>query len=369
MFRMPRNTAPSETQLLHAVEKQLGAILPDDWTMQAVHEPAAEDGRPDLILELVAPDGDRGRAVVEAKRRIEPRDVRSALAQLAHHQRRLGGEVALSGILAAPYLSPRTRELLAQTGTGWFDATGNVHVQMSRPAVLIDRQGAQRDPFAVAGARRLRSLRGPAAARVVRMLLDGTAPHHVRSLAAQSDVGVATSSRVLDLLAREELIDREGSTVAAVRKRSLAYRWAEDYGVTTTNRTMPVLAPRGLSRILRDLRTARRRYAITGTAALRAYLPADRAAVAPLSLLAVYTDDAFTFCNELALRPVDHGANVLIIEPFDRMAYSRATEHDQLHYVSPSQALVDLISGPGRSPDEGEQLLEVLAVSDPGWAR
>jgi hypothetical protein len=189
-------------------------------------------------------------------------------------------------------------------------------------------------------------------------------------LASQSEVGAATSSRVLDFLAREHLIekDHEG-TVIAVRKRSLVRRWAQDYGLTTTNHAVPVLAPRGIDRVVRDVATYHRPYALTGAAALRVHLPSGEAAVAPLALLAVFVDDAVAAQRELNLRPMDRGSNVLLIEPFDQVVYRESSLSDRVRYVSPSQTVVDLLTGPGRSPEEGEQLLDFLSTKDKEWAQ
>ncbi|MBA9002759.1 hypothetical protein [Thermomonospora cellulosilytica] len=323
------------------------------------------------MLELRGPDGSRGRILVEAKANIEPRDVPATLHQLERYEQVDGkGEGGGQGrMVVAPYLSPRTRDLLADAHTGWYDATGNLRVQLDRPALFVERRGADRNPYTSAKDRRLRSLRGPGAGRVVRFLLDDHVPIGVRTLASRSQVGAATSSRVLDLLVRENLIerDREG-TVVTVHKRSLAYRWAQDYGLMTANNAVPMLAPRGVDRLLRDLTTFRQPYAVTGAAALRAHLPADATAVAPLTLLTIFVDDAVDARRDLRLRPAERGANVLLVEPFDRVVYRESVEREQVRYVSPGQTVVDLLTGPGRSPEEGRQLLDFLAIKDKEWA-
>ncbi|TDB98659.1 hypothetical protein [Actinomadura sp. 7K534] len=272
--------------------------------------------------------------------------------------------------MAAPYLSPRTRELLADAGAGWYDSTGNMRVRLDRPGLFVERRGADRDPYSDAKDRRLRSLRGRGAARIVRSLLDDRVPIGVRELAARAEVSAATGSRVLELLVREDLIERNSEgAVVAVRKRSLVHRWTQDYGLTTTNNAVPVLAPRGIDRVLRDLADYRRPYALTGAAALRAHLPPDAAAVAPLALLAVFVDDVVTAQQELRLRPTDRGSNVLLIEPSDRVVYRESIVRDRLLHVSAGQTAADLLTGPGRSPEEGRQLMDFLATKDKEWAQ
>ena len=272
--------------------------------------------------------------------------------------------------MTAPYLSPRVRDLLEEAGAGWFDSTGNLRLQLERPSVFIDRIGASRSPFTDADDRRLKSLKGPGAARMVRALLDVATPFGVRELADLAEVGAATSSRVLELLVREDLIERDAEgRVVDVRKLSLTRRWTADYGLASTNQAVPMLAARGIDQVLAALKKYDATYAITAEAATRPYLPRGQAAVAPLALLTIYVPDATAAAGSLQLRPVDRGANVVLVEPFDAVVYRGAKVKDRLAYAAPSQVVVDLLTGPGRAPEEGASLIEVLASKDEGWTR
>ncbi len=164
--------------------------------------------------------------------------------------------------MVAPYLSPRTRELLTAAGAGWFDASGNLRLQLDRPAVF-----------------------------------------------------------------------------------------------------------RGIDQVLTALKKYDGHYAITAEAATRPYLPRGQAAVAPLALLTNYVADATAVAGSLQLRPVDRGANVVMVEPFDAVVYRGSTMKDRLAYAAPSQVLADLLTGPGRAPEEGASLIEALARKDDGWTR
>jgi hypothetical protein len=153
---------------------------------------------------------------------------------------------------------------------------------------------------------------------------------------------------VLDLLVRDALVDRDPvGAVISVRKQSLVRRWAQDYGLTTTNHAVSVLAPRGINRLLDDLARRQGPYALTGSAAARAY-PPDQAAMAPLVLPVIFVPDPVSAQRSLELRRAERGANMLLVEPFDDVVYRGTTVRDGLRYVSPSQAVVDLLTGPGR---------------------
>ena len=248
--------------------------------------------------------------------------------------------------------------------------TGNVRLQLDSPALFLDRVGASRSPYTDADDRRLKSLKGPGAARVVRALLDTEVPLGVRRLAEVAEVGPATSSRVLELLVREDLLERDGDgRVINVSKLSLVRRWTTDYGLTSANQTVPVLAARGIDQLLTTLKRYGGRYAITAEAATRAYLPKGQAAVAPLSLLTLFVPDASVAADQLKLRSVDRGANVVLVEPFDGVVYRAAAIKNRLTYAAPSQVVADLLTGPGRAPEEGASLIEALAKTDKAWMR
>lgn len=370
---MARNKQLSGTELLRSFEQQLRQTLPSTWTLVADVARRSAGGQGIAAeLELSGSDSTRARLLVETKRVVEPRDVATVLKQIDAYKARKGARSGLQqlAVVVAPYLSPMARERLAESGAGWFDATGNLRLQLERPGLFIDRVGATRSPFTEPDERRLQSLRGAAAARVVRSLLDGEGPRGVRALAAEAEVSNASSSRVLELLARADVIARDDTgAVVSVRKRSLARRWAQDYGLTTTNHTVSMLAPRGIDRLLTALTGFQQKYALTGSAAAQIYLPAGQAAVAPLALPVVFVADAGRAQDELDVRPTDRGGNVLLVEPFDDVVLRGAASVDGLQYVAPSQTVVDLLSGPGRSAEEAEQLLDVLARNDPAWTR
>jgi hypothetical protein len=365
-----RNQQISETILLRSLESALKSSLPEGWLLVKESTSVRASNRPDLLLGITGPDGEAGQVLVEAKRTLEPRDIPRALEQLTGYMGQLprnGATVAL--MVVAPHLSPRARAMLAAANAGWFDMAGNFRLQLDRPALFIDREGASRRPYRSGDERGLRSLRGPGAARVIRTLLDRTGPVRIRELASLAGVGLATSSRVIDLLTRDALIGRDQvGGVEGVRKGSLVRRWVQDYGITRSNEIQAVLAPRGVERVLRDLVSEDMLYAVTGSAAQRVYLPPETTPVAPLSLLTVFTPDAGDAQELLKLRPADRSANLLLVEPFDDVVFRNTVFREDVRYAAPSQTVADLLSGPGRSAEEGEQLIGVLADPDSEWA-
>ncbi|GAA4856554.1 hypothetical protein GCM10023222_03590 [Saccharopolyspora cebuensis] len=369
MFRVSRNARFSGTsgrELLEELEQAISQALPRAWGLTIEPEARRGDLRFDAVFRIDAPDGGRATVVAEVKSSAEPRAVLASLGRMRHIRSAASADAI---VLAAPFVSPLTRDHLAQAGIGWFDRTGNMMLALDRPSVLIRRYGADRNPFSNPADRRLKSLRGPGAARVVRSLLEIELPVGVRDLAMRAEVGAATSARVVDLLDREGLVERStGKLIAEVRRRPLTYRWTADYGLTSSNDVEPMMDPRGLDHALDRLRSGDDQYLVTGSAAARACLPADVLPVAPLTTLVIYAERPRRIARDIGLRTPSRGANVLLVRPFDDVLTKGAFVEGGIRYAAAPQAVADLLTGPGRSTEEAEQLMDLMAEQDPRWA-
>ncbi|WP_158842438.1 type IV toxin-antitoxin system AbiEi family antitoxin [Saccharothrix deserti] len=352
---------------MELVEQALQSALPSGWRVHSRREVRVETPRgivrPDLIVAITAPDGTGSEVLIEVKRTAVPRDVANVAARLNALAYPAGGRM-----LVAEFVSPATRAYLDQVGMGWFDPTGNMRLRLDKPAVFIDRAGADRGGTRDPAERLLKSLRGSAAAKVVLELLETALPVGVRELAGRARVGPATSARVLELLDRDAAIVRsDDGSVTTVRKRALVDRWTADYSVMKHNEVMTTLDPRGVSHAMNALSTAKARITVTGSAAARAYLPEGVTPVSPLVSLSLYAEDPMGLLRQLGLKKVERGMNVLVMQPYDEVVHAKARLVGGLRCAAPAQVVADLLTGPGRSGEEAEQLMAALAVTDPGW--
>ena len=263
--------------------------------------------------------------------------------------------------MTAPFLSPRTRELLASAGASYADATGNLRLVVDRPAVFIDAAGAQKDPRREP--RPLASLKGPAAARVVRALCDVKPPYGVRRLAQIAGASPAAVSRTLALLVQEALVERGSrDEVVGVDWPALLRRWTQDYQFLTSNTAVTFLDPRGIPNLVSKLGRLRERYAVTGSLAA-----GRRAAVAPARVAAVFVDDPLAVADSLDLRPAESGGNVMLVRPLDPVAFERTWVENGLTFAALSQVAADLGTSPGRAPAEGEELVAWMSRNPDAW--
>ncbi|MCP5025000.1 MAG: hypothetical protein GY929_01835 [Actinomycetia bacterium] len=262
---MANKRLPTETRICRDVERVLARSIPPGWSLKAKPDAPAGTKRIDLLIEVASSAGETARFAVEVKRSLEPRSVPMAAEQISTLTASAMPDAI--PVVAAGYLSPRTRELLDDFEVGYIDTTGNVRLTSATPWLTILTQGADSDPWPQAVD--LQSLRG---------------------------------------------------------------------------------------------RGAKLTYAATGAFAAQRFNP-----VAPARAATLYVNDAIKAADRLGLRETEAGANVVLLEPFDPLVFERATIRDGLRCAAASQLAVDLLTGPGREPSQGEEILEWMKENEDAW--
>lgn len=360
---MPLPTLPTEASISRNVTRALVARLPKGWdaNVRVGARIGTEPLRPDAIVTVRSPDGHSADLVIEVKRRIEPRMVQSVVEQVRRYCEASGA--AAVPVVGAAYLSPRTREALKEAGVSYIDTTGNLQLEVSAPGILISAVGGDRDPWPADC--RLGSLRGRGAAVALRAVVENSPPYGVRQLAKTTAASAPTLSRVIDLLDREGIAAREPrGPVLDIDWQAAIRRWAEDYGQLTSNQPTMLLDPRGLESTERRLASASFKYAATGAFAAQRFRP-----IAGTRTATLYVDDPDEAALDLGLREVDQGANVILLEPLDPIVFEGSMIRDDLRCTGPTQLAVDLLTGPGREPSQGEALLDWMVDNEHTWRK
>ena len=352
----------TEGDVLRRTLELVTARLPKGWSSHVM--PHIFDSRLDALFEIVGPDRSKAVFIVEAKRSMVTRDLPAILEQLRSYQDQ--DSQRSSPMVAARYIGSSARAWLEERGVSYVDATGNMHVLLDHPALFLHDRGADRDPWRGPGRPR-GTLHGPPAARVVRALVDFVRPMTVPDLVRRSGASTGATYRVVEFLDREALINRDPrGPITNVKWRQLLERWSQDYGFQRSNTVRTCLHPRGLPVFLDSLRDvgSRVHYALTGSLAAHQLAP-----YASARLAMVYVDNPQHAADQLGLRVVDGGANVLLAAGEYDVVFDRTVEVDGLKYVAPSQTAVDLLTGPGRSPAEAQALLDWMEAHEPVWRR
>src|SRR2546427_5438006 len=144
---MRENISIEETDVFGRAVSWLEATLPPGWSVEPRLDPANSSNpgkRLDGAIDIRSSNSVIGTFAVEVQRSFGPRDIDRLLAGFARVLRSLSYSIPI--LVIAPWLSPRTRELLAERGMSFLDLTGNAQVRLDNPALYISSQGASRDP-------------------------------------------------------------------------------------------------------------------------------------------------------------------------------------------------------------------------------
>ncbi len=364
MFPVMVNTIFSENDILSKAIEQIGSRLPPSWQVTPKNREMGSIGQPwNAWVGFKAPTGEGVCLALEAKRSIDPRGVNQLVARGRPPK-------GWAPVLASPFVNPSARDLLRKARWGYVDLTGNAFLKIDRPAVYIQTEGAEKSPWPEK--RPVASLKGAVAGRIVRALCGAKPPIGVRALAAAAEATPGYLSRVLDFLNREALIQQSATkaskdvprrgTVTEVNWQGLLRRWAQDYSLLGSNRTSSFLAPRGLAAVTEKLPQSGLRYALTASFGASKLAP-----VAPPKLLVCYVDQRENAAKSLDLLPAESGANVVLAEPFDPVVYKGAWEQDGLVFAAKPQIVADLLTSPGRGPEEAEALITWMQENVHVW--
>jgi hypothetical protein len=362
------NNDISETKMLSIVKEELERRLPPGWLLSLKEQVPLLPSKnyADGILKIEASDGTSATVLIEAKQRyLEARDifrqVRVWRNALTNQGLSLAKEEA-NILVVIPYLGQSARDELAREGVSFVDLTGNIRFVLRKPAAFIEAQGSNKNPFREKVS--LKSLKGRGAGRVVRGLLDYRLPFGIRRLSSEIQTSAASISRVIDLLEREAIVNRDSprGQILSVNWEQLLRRWIRDYNFMQANRMKTYLEPRGIPEALNNLTKANFKYAITGSFAAARYAPVTQS-----RLLAVYVDYPEVAEEQLQLRNAETGGNLLLGRPFDPVVFERTETSDQFVYARVSQVAADLLTGTGRNPSGGEALIAWMKENEEKW--
>ena len=149
-------------------------------------------------------------------------------------------------------------------------------------------------------------------------------------------------------------------------RSALLELWSRDYGFIRDGHVRTYIEPRGLPTLLEKVAASRGiGYAVTGTIAAAEWAP-----YAPARAAMIYVTDAAAASTAWGLHPTDSGANVLLAEPRTDVVFERSlTTPSGVVVAAPSQVAVDLLTGPGRNPEEARELLDWMERHESSWRK
>ncbi len=343
---MPRKPSPGTTRrIFEAASAAIDCLLPESWSLEVVNRNGSGG-----LVRVVATDGAAGNAAIQVRDRLSARDA----AALPNPE--------TPTIIAAPWLSPRTRELLLEGGLNYIDQTGNSYVTIDRPGLVIRTGGAARDPSPEPT--KGPNLRGPRAWALLRTLAEVRPPYGVSDLSKALETDPGYVSRLLTALSEELLITRKPrGPIRAVEWESVLRQMATTYSLLNANDTTNWLSSAGPERFLADLgATEEEEWALTGS-----FAAADLVSVTAPTVAVVYCNDPERIAEVARLRQVRTGGNVILARPYTSIVFKRTWRRGDPINASLAQVVVDCLTGPGRMPSEGEALLDWMRSNAPRW--
>ncbi len=364
----PEPNGSDDVSLMAASRVQM--VLPPTWTVEMNTEVAGLDSatRTPLPARRSFSLTHGGQVVatylVEVKRTLSSSGLTPAIDKLLAYQTAdLTGSLVM---LMARYLSPPQRRTLLGRGIAFADATGNLSLTSMEPLILISGRGADADPWRGPG-RPTTSLKGLPAARLVRALADFCPPYSVANLATLAGTSLGAAYRLSDYLVDEGLVTRaERGPITDVDWPELLRRWSQEASFLEMHTTHSYLEPRGIDNLVAKLgrRATSHTYAVSGSLAAQPYAP-----YAEARLALIYASNPRGIAEDLDLRAVETGANVILASPRSPVVFERTSMWRDVTVVAPSQAAADLLSGPGRNPPEGEYLIDWMKENPDAWRR
>jgi hypothetical protein len=351
----------AEQNLLNQALRMLQDLFTDDGLTIGPYLGNASDSGSDATWELKAPNHSALLLVMAYRRFAPPRDVDHLLGKLSLARR--AAPVSPVVVVVAPWLSPRSRDLLTEGGVSYVDLTGNIRLRVPRPTVHLRLEGASRDPDPPA--KPPVRFQGRGVNALVRVLVDVAPPYRMVELARASGLSNGYVSRTLEALYEQRLIDRapHSKVVADVDWEGLLRARAEHYRLLTSNHGGGYLHRAGASDLHQRLdQLDDGQPVVTGSFAVTEFVR-----VAAPTQLTVYVTDPAGFARRHGLLPTGQGANVVLLRPADPSQLAGTRQVGGVSHVGVSQLAMDCLGGNGRLLEEGAALLDWMADNTPLW--
>jgi len=319
-----------------------------------VREPSKEEAKPDLLVKIDLPDGEKY-LVVEIKGNGQPRIAREAVNQLLRYRDLLPDAY---GVFVAPYISPKSAEICTREEMGYLDLAGNCRLCFGK--VYIEQEGK---PNVFAKKRDLRSLYSPKAERILRVLLNNSKRKwKTKELADEAQVSLGQVSNVKKLLMDREWAKTEKSGFLLSEPEQLLKEWAENYSFRR-NRVIDYYSLKSVVEVEADIAKLCNRkgllYAFTGFSGAARLAPTVRYQ----RVFAYVEETEEDISSLLGFKRVSSGANVSLLFPYDVGVFYGRRELEGTQIASPIQIYLDVFGFRGRGEEAAGALLKQVILT------
>lgn len=304
-------------------------------------------------------DGQPVHVLVRAKMSGYPRDIRNAAQHLKVAARQY--DPSAVPLLAAPALSPSSRELLREEGIAYWDTGGSLYLKLPHALYFVDRPAPKGEERRVRGV-----YRGRSAQVLHALLLEPDRWWGVRELAAYAEVSPYTVHQVFIFLEEQLWAEKRGTGPGVARRVTepgyLLDAWAQAHTLRQyTPHRFHVWAQSTdtLIQIVDGaLEDAEIEHALTLTTGAALVAPFGTASL-PAAVLVPAGVDLSPVIEHAGLRPVDEGETVVLHATRERSPLLfRRRVHDRW-VASDVQLYLDLWALPKRGREQAHHLRTV----------
>lgn len=264
------------------------------------------------------------------------------------------------GIFVAPYISPRSAAICREAGIGYADLSGNCSIAFRQ--IFINRENNENQfPFKSG----LSSIYSPKSERILRVLLSYPyQPWKTVDLAKEAQVSLGMITQVSKKLIEEEWLIKRSQGISLTQPEKLLADWSNNYTIrrNVLNNYYSLKSLLELEdEIAKTCDELKIPYALTGFSASNRFAPMVRGQRAM-----IYVGNSIELVAEkIGLKPVESGANIFLIQPYDDGVYWNASLVGNLQTASPIQVYLDLKRYPGRGEEAADFLYQ--EVITPRW--
>lgn len=278
-------------------------------------------------------------------------DAASVVAAVHGLKKLVGGLVPL---VLVPHMGAAGGQVCQEAGIGWFDLSGNGHLEAPRLRVHVEGK-----PNAFKRPGRPRSVFAPKSARIARWLL--THPDErfsQEALARATSMGKGFVSRIVRRLEELSLVLRDPAGEVRPRDpKTMLEAWREVYDFSKHEILRGHIPARSSDEVLRRLHEALAgagvRHAATGLAGAWLWT-----GFAGFRLVVMYVAEMAegAWRREASFHEVERGENVWLVTPNDTGVFDGAAEREGIPCVHPVQVYLDLKDHPERSAEAAKAL-------------
>ena len=324
-------------------------------TIDSIEELPAKD-MPDYQA-IVRGEGFKQIVYLEIKTLGTPKSTREAVNLLV---RQIQNDPASYGILVAPYIAPRSAAICKESGIGYVDLSGNCSIAFQQIFINREKSGNQY-PFKTG----LSSIYSPKSERILRVLL--VYPYRTWKaidLAKEAQVSLGMITQVSKKLIEEEWLKKTSQGISLTQPEKLLVDWSNNYTIkrNVQNNYYSMKPLQDLEIEIADTcRKLNIPYALTGFSASNRLAPMVRGQRAMLYV----SRDIDSVAEKVGLKPVESGANIILIQPYDDGVFWNAKSIGDLEISEPVQVYLDLKRYPGRGEEAADFLFR--EVINPRW--